>query len=39
MKRGKKGGRQKVSLPEGYLDDLLDATPPGPEAEASTSGG
>ncbi len=39
MKRGKKGGRQKVSLPAGYLDDLFDATPPGPLAEDPISGG
>jgi nifR3 family TIM-barrel protein len=39
MKRGKKGGRQKVSLPAGYLDDLWDATPPGAAAEAPVSGG
>jgi hypothetical protein len=37
--RGKSGGRQRVALPEGYLDDLDDATPPGPEAEDPTSGG
>jgi nifR3 family TIM-barrel protein len=37
--RGKTGGRQKVALPEGYLDDLDDATPPGVEAEAADSGG
>ena len=37
--RGKSGGRQKVALPEGYLDDLDDATPPGVEAEAADSGG
>jgi nifR3 family TIM-barrel protein len=37
--RGKSGGTQKVSLPEGYLDDLEDATPPGVEAEAADSGG
>jgi nifR3 family TIM-barrel protein len=37
--RGKTAGRQKVSLPEGYLDDLDDATPPGVEAEAADSGG
>jgi hypothetical protein len=37
--RGKKGGTQKVSLPEGYLDDLEDATPPGADAEDVTSGG
>jgi nifR3 family TIM-barrel protein len=39
MKRGKKGGSQKVALPEGYLDDPEDATPPGPEAETADSGG
>ncbi len=39
MKRGKKGGRQRVSLPEGYLDDLDDDTPPGREAEVAASGG
>jgi len=37
--RGKSGGRQKVALPAGYLDDLEDATPPGIEAEAADSGG
>ena len=37
--RGKSGGTQKVALPEGYLDHLEDATPPGPEAEAADSGG
>jgi tRNA-dihydrouridine synthase len=37
--RGKTGGIQKVALPEGYLDDLDDATPPGAEAEAADSGG
>ncbi len=26
--RGKSGGTQRVSLPDGYLDDLDDATPP-----------
>ncbi|MFT5287115.1 MAG: hypothetical protein ACI8TQ_003291, partial [Planctomycetota bacterium] len=26
--RAKRGGTQKVSLPEGYLDDLEDDTPP-----------
>jgi nifR3 family TIM-barrel protein len=30
-KRGKKGGRQKVVLPEGFRDDLDDATPPAAE--------
>jgi nifR3 family TIM-barrel protein len=37
--RGKTGGTQKVALPEGYLDSLDDATPPGLEAEAADSGG
>lgn len=36
-KRGKKGGRQKVTLPEGFLEDLQDATPP--EAEQEGDGG
>jgi len=39
MKRGKKAGRQRVALPEGYLDDREDATPPGPGAEDPASGG
>ena len=37
--RGKSGGTQKVALPEGYLDNLHDCTPPGPEAESADSGG
>jgi tRNA-dihydrouridine synthase len=37
--RGKTAGTQKVALPEGYLDDLEDATPPGVLAEAADSGG
>jgi nifR3 family TIM-barrel protein len=37
--RGKTAGTQKVALPEGYLDDLDDATPPGVLAEAADSGG
>ena len=37
--RGKTAGTQKVALPEGYLDHLEDATPPGVEAEAADSGG
>ncbi len=37
--RGKTAGRQRVALPEGYLDALDDATPPGVEAEAADSGG
>ena len=40
-RRGKRGRRQKVVLPEGYLDDLDDATPPAAElasAEAVSGG-
>jgi len=39
--RGKSGGRQRVVLPEGYLDDLADATPPSAELAqtAAVSGG
>jgi nifR3 family TIM-barrel protein len=37
--RGKSGGRQKVALPDGYLDELEDETPPSPDAEDPTSGG
>ncbi len=37
--RGKSGGRQRVALPDGYLDDLEDATPPGAAAEDPASGG
>jgi nifR3 family TIM-barrel protein len=39
VSRGKAGGTQVVSLPPGYLDELEDATPPCPEAEAADSGG
>ncbi|UCE87502.1 MAG: tRNA dihydrouridine synthase DusB, partial [Deltaproteobacteria bacterium] len=39
LPRGKRGGRQRVVLPEGYLDDLADDTPPVPEAEDPASGG
>jgi nifR3 family TIM-barrel protein len=31
LSRGKKSGRQKVVLPEGFRDDLSDITPPGSE--------
>jgi tRNA-dihydrouridine synthase len=31
--RGKSSGTQRVSLPDGYLDDLNDDTPPAEEAE------
>jgi nifR3 family TIM-barrel protein len=37
--RGKSGGRQRVALPDGYLHERADATPPGPEAEDPASGG
>ncbi len=39
MRRGKKAGRQKVALPEGYLDDRLSDMPPGRKAEDPASGG
>ena len=38
VKRGKTAGTQKVALPDGYLNDLEDATPPGPEAEEADGG-
>jgi nifR3 family TIM-barrel protein len=37
--RGKTGGTQKVTLPDGYLDHLDDDSPPPPEAEDADSGG
>jgi tRNA-dihydrouridine synthase len=37
--RGKSGGRQRVVLPEGYLDELEDDRPPCAEAEDPASGG
>lgn len=37
--RGKTGGTQKVALPDGFLDDLEDPTPPGADAAALASGG
>ena len=37
--RGKHGGTQRVVLPEGFLDQLEDDTPPGPDAEDPSSGG
>jgi hypothetical protein len=37
--RGKSSGRQRVVLPEGWLGDRDDPTPPGCEAEDETSGG
>ncbi len=41
LPRGKRGGTQRVVLPEGYLDDLADATPPRAELETAdaVSGG
>jgi nifR3 family TIM-barrel protein len=39
VRRGKRSGTQKVALPDGYLDDLLDATPPDRTAEDPVSGG
>jgi nifR3 family TIM-barrel protein len=37
--RGKTAGTQKVALPDGYLDELDDDTPPGVLAEVADSGG
>ncbi len=37
--RGKTAGTQRVVLPDGFLDDLEDATPPGADAAALASGG
>jgi nifR3 family TIM-barrel protein len=37
--RGKTSGTQKVSLPDGYLDQLDDDTPPLPETEEDGDGG
>lgn len=37
--RGKSSGTQQVSLPQGYLEDLNDATPPDASAEDAFSGG
>lgn len=37
--RGKTAGTQRVALPDGYLDDLQDATPPHADAGELTSGG
>lgn len=38
MRRGKRAGTQKVVLPEGYLDDLDDPTPPEDDEEAVSGG-
>jgi tRNA-dihydrouridine synthase len=35
LPRGKRGGTQRVALPDGYLDDLGDATPPAAELAAA----
>ena len=37
--RGKSSGRQEVSLPDGWLEDPDDPTPPGADAEILTTGG
>ena len=37
--RGKRAGRQRVVLPEGWLEDRDDARPPGALAEEAFSGG
>jgi nifR3 family TIM-barrel protein len=38
FRRGKRQGTQRVVLPEGYLDDLDDATPPEDDGEALSGG-
>ncbi len=38
VRRGKRSGTQKVVLPEGYLDNLDDDTPPEEEDEAISGG-
>jgi nifR3 family TIM-barrel protein len=38
MRRGKRQGTQKVVLPEGYLDDLDDDTPPEDDGDAVSGG-
>jgi nifR3 family TIM-barrel protein len=38
-RRGRSGGARRVILPDGYLDQLDDDPPPGPEAESAISGG
>ena len=38
MRRGKRQGTQKVVLPEGYLDDLEDDTPPEEEGDPISGG-
>jgi nifR3 family TIM-barrel protein len=39
VRRGKRGGTQRVALPPGWLDDPDDTTPPGADAEDPVSGG
>jgi nifR3 family TIM-barrel protein len=39
VRRGKRTGTQKVVLPPGFLDNRMDPTPPGADAEDSFSGG
>jgi hypothetical protein len=39
VRRGKTSGTQTVALPEGYLDQLDDDTPPEPEGDAEAEGG
>ena len=39
IRRGKKGGTQKVVLPEGFLENRLDPTPLDRAAECDVSGG
>ena len=39
VRRGKRGGTQRVALPPGWLDDPDDATPPEAGAEDPVSGG
>ena len=36
--RGKRGGKQTVSLPDGYLDDLEDSTPPSADTDTHSGG-
>jgi hypothetical protein len=39
VRRGKRGGTQRVALPPGWLEDPDDATPPEAGAEDPASGG
>jgi hypothetical protein len=39
FRRGKRGGTQKVVLPEGFLDDPEDASPPPDAGREAVSGG